>query len=99
MATILAGPRVSEDLPGQICQAESIIKVPKGEQTGVGRELGTVELQLEAVIEDDPEGGCFWFTHRTVHWEPRAYRLLPWSVSRNLACGPLDRVPFWEMRA
>jgi hypothetical protein len=56
-------------------QAKGIIEVPKGEETGVGRDLGTVELQLETVIEGDPESGIVVFTRRTVHLQLRLCRL------------------------
>ena len=46
VAAILARPGIRKDFSGQVCQAESIIEVPKGEQTGVGRHSRTMEWQL-----------------------------------------------------
>ena len=71
VAAVLAGPGVGENLSGQVCQAEGIIEIPKGEQTSVGRHFRTVELQLQAGIEGDPESGIVFFTRCTVHLQPR----------------------------
>jgi len=67
VAAILARPGVGEGLSGQICQAKGIIEVSKGEQTSVGRDPRTVELQLQAGIEADPKSGPICFTRRTAH--------------------------------
>jgi hypothetical protein len=46
MAAILARPGISETLPGKLCQAKGIIKLAKGEQTGIGRDLGAANSSL-----------------------------------------------------
>jgi hypothetical protein len=66
MAAVLAGPSVRKNLSGKLSEPECIIKVPKGKQTSVGGDLGTVELQLEAGVKRDPESGIVFFTRRPV---------------------------------
>ena len=56
---------------GQVCQAEGIIEVPKGEQTRVRGDPRPVEFQLQARIERDPESGSALITRCTVHLQPR----------------------------
>jgi hypothetical protein len=67
MAAVLTGPGIGKDLSCEVGQAEGIIKLPKGEQTGIGGDPLAVELQFEAGIEGDPESNSFCFTRRTVH--------------------------------
>ena len=55
VTAILARPDVGEGLSGQVCQAEDVIEIPKGEQFSVGRHARTVEFELRAGIERDPE--------------------------------------------
>ncbi len=55
MAAILTGPGVGKDLSCEVGQAKGIIKLAKRGQTGIRRNLRAVELQLQAVIEGDPE--------------------------------------------
>ncbi len=55
VATVPAGPAVGQHLPGHLGQAEGIIEFTEGEQPGVGRDLGTVEFQLQAAVESDPK--------------------------------------------
>jgi hypothetical protein len=71
VAAILARPSIHKDLSGQVCQAEGIIEIPKREQASVGRHARTVEFQLQAGIERDPESGIAFFTRCTVHLQPR----------------------------
>src|SRR5215208_3299850 len=71
VAAVLARPGIRKDLSGQVCQAESIIEVSKGEQASVGRDLGAVKFELQAEIERDPESGIAFFTRCTVHLRPR----------------------------
>src|SRR3954465_889874 len=77
VVAILASPGVGKGLSGQVCQAKGTIEVSKGEQTSVGRDPRTVELQLETGIEGDPESGPICFTHRTAHHWPRSGQLYP----------------------
>jgi hypothetical protein len=71
VTAILTGSWIGENLSGQVCQAEGIIEVPKGEQTSVGRNSRTVKLQLQAGVESDPESGIVRFTRRPIHLQPR----------------------------
>ena len=48
-------------------QAEGIIEFAIGQQSGVGRDSGTVELQLQAAVEIQPQNSIFRFTHRVSH--------------------------------
>jgi hypothetical protein len=67
VAAILARPGIHKDFSGQVCQAEGIIEIPKGEQTSLGRRSRTVEFQLQAGIERDPESGVVFFTRCITH--------------------------------
>jgi hypothetical protein len=44
VTAILARPDVGEGLSGQVCQAEDVIEIPKGEQSSVGRHARTLEF-------------------------------------------------------
>jgi hypothetical protein len=43
-------------------QAECVIKLPIGQQSGIGGDTRTVELQLETAVEIEPESIRFGFT-------------------------------------
>jgi hypothetical protein len=53
-------------------QAERVIELAIGQQSGIGSDAGTVELQLEATVEIQPESIGIRFTC----W-PRHQRLDP----------------------
>ena len=53
--SVLAGPAILENLPGNLGQAKSIVKLPIGEQPVVRGNPGTVELQLQAAVKIDPK--------------------------------------------
>ena len=71
MAAVRAGPGVGENKPNEFGQTKGIVELPKGEQTSVGRDLETVEFQLQARIERDPKSGIGFFTRCTAHLQPR----------------------------
>ena len=50
-----AGAAVGENFARQSGQAESIIEFAIGEQTGVGGHPRSVELQLQAAVENRPK--------------------------------------------
>ena len=62
--TVLPSPRVYKPLPGGGCQSEGIVKFPIGKKPSIGRDLGTVEFQLQAAVKTDPQRGLFAFTRR-----------------------------------
>ena len=64
MPPVLAGTAVLENTSGNLGQAKSIIKLPVGEQSAVRCNPGTVELQLQATVEIDPQMGVSGFTRR-----------------------------------
>jgi hypothetical protein len=51
-------------MPCHPFQAKGIVKLAIGEQSGVRCDPGTVELQLQATVEIDPQMGVFGFTRR-----------------------------------
>ena len=59
VAAVLTRPGLCKDVSGQVCQAESIVEIPEREQSSVGRHARTVECELQAGIERDPESGSF----------------------------------------
>ena len=54
MPPVLAGTTVLEKTPGDLGQAKGIVKLPVGEKSSVGSDLGTTEFELEATVEIDP---------------------------------------------
>ena len=54
MPPVLAGTAVLEKTPGNLGQAKGIVKLPIGEKSSVGSDLGTVELKLQSTVEIDP---------------------------------------------
>jgi hypothetical protein len=67
MAAVLASTNVSERLYGDLRQAERVVQFPEGEQSGIGRELGTMEFKLQAAVKPDPQTDRLRFTRRIVH--------------------------------
>jgi len=53
-----------ENIPGGTGQAKGIVKLPIGEQTGVGSDLGTVKFQLQATVEINLQRSCPVITRR-----------------------------------
>ena len=70
MAPGLAGVAVLEKTFGNLGRAAGIVKLPIGEKSSVGSDLGTVELKLQSTGETDPEMGFSGFTRR-VTWDRR----------------------------
>ena len=68
MPSIFAGAAVLEKTPGPLAQAKGIVKLPICKKSSVGSDLGTVEFQLQAAVEIDPQTGLFGFTRR-VTWD------------------------------
>ena len=63
---------------------EGIIQFPKRQQTGIGSDVGTVELQLKTLVEIEPKSVRFRFTCAFRRSRPgipseggRLYRLKP----------------------
>ena len=54
MPSVLAGTAVLEKIPGNPGQAKGIVKLPIGEKSSGGSDLGTVELMLHSTVEIDP---------------------------------------------
>ncbi len=57
MPPVLAGTAVLEKTPGHLGQAKGIVELPVGEKSSVRRNLGTMEFELEATVEIDPQMG------------------------------------------
>jgi hypothetical protein len=55
-------------------QAERVIEFAIGQQACIGGDAGTVELQLEAAVEIEPESIGFGFTRWLRHPRPRSQR-------------------------
>ncbi len=67
VTTVLPTTGVREHVPGNLAQSDSIIQFPVGQQPGVGRDLGTVELKLQSTVKIQPQNPIFRFTHRVSH--------------------------------
>jgi len=56
-----------ENIPGNLGEAKSIVKLTISEQPGVRGDLGTMEFKLQAAVKIDPKAVPFRFTHRVCH--------------------------------
>src|SRR6266480_3621248 len=56
---------------GKLGQSESIIQFTEWQQTGIGSDVGTVQLQLETPVEIEPKSVRFRFTRWVRHDRPR----------------------------
>ena len=70
MPPVLAGTAVLEETPGDLGQAKGIVKLPVGEKSSVGSDLGTMEFELEATVEIDPQMRLSCFTRRVTRGSP-----------------------------
>ena len=70
LVIVLAGPQVGQHLSGYLGQAKGIVQFPEGEQPGIRRDPRTMELQLEAAVESDPQIARFQFTRHKLHAQP-----------------------------
>jgi len=68
MSAIPARTRIDKVLPCDSHQTKRVIKLAVGQQSGIGGDARTVELQLEAAVEIGPEsiasGFTLWLRHR-----------------------------------
>ncbi len=64
MPPVLAGTTVLEKTPGNLGQAKGIVKLPIGQKSSVGSDLGTVELKLQPTVEIQPQNPTSRFTRR-----------------------------------
>ena len=62
--SVLARARINEFIAGHDSQTEGFIEFAIGQQSGVGRDAGTVELKLQAAVEIDPQWLAFGITRR-----------------------------------
>ena len=77
VASVRAGAGVRQNVSSGLAQTKGIVEFAAGQQTTIGRDLGAVELQLQAGIERDPESGSVFFTRCTVHLQPTPAPLMP----------------------
>ena len=98
MTAILAGPGIGETLSGKLRQSKRVVEFAKGEQTGVGGDFRTVELQLQVGIKGDAQSGLVCFTRRTVHVWPHSHQLSFCSIEQNRVRASLRNVRIWGMR-
>ena len=59
MPSVLTGTAVSENIPGNLGEARSIVKLPISEQPGVRGDLGTMEFKIQTVGKIDPKAVPF----------------------------------------
>jgi len=57
MPPILASTTVLENIPGNLGQAKSIVKLPIGEKPVIRGDLGTVKFKLQAAVKINPQRG------------------------------------------
>ena len=67
VATVLPTTGVGECVSGNLAQSDRIIQFPIRQHPSIGRDLGTVELQLQPTVKIQPQNPVFRFTHRVSH--------------------------------
>ena len=67
MPSVLAGAAVAEHSARGAGQPKDVVEFPIRKQTGIGRDRGSVELELHTAVEIDPKRLPFRFTHRVRH--------------------------------
>ena len=67
VTTVLPTTGVRECVPGNLGQSDRIVQFPVRQQAGVGSDLGTMELKLQATVKIEPQNRRFRFTHRVSH--------------------------------
>jgi hypothetical protein len=72
VATVPARATVNQVLLRDGHQAERVIKLAIGQQSGIRGDARTVKLQLETVVEIEPEGIGLGFTRWLRHHRPRS---------------------------
>jgi hypothetical protein len=72
VATVPARATVNQVLLRDGHQAERVIEFAIGQQASIGGDAGTVELQLEAAVEIEPDSIGFGFTRWLCHHRPRS---------------------------
>ena len=65
--SVLTGTAVLENIPGNLGEAKSIVKLAISEQPSVRGDLGTMEFKIQAAVKIDPKAVPFRFTHRVCH--------------------------------
>src|SRR4051794_28897054 len=67
MASVRAGAGVRQHLSSGLAQTEDTVEFAAGQQTTTGRDLRSVELQLETAVERLPKINTLRFTRRRFH--------------------------------
>ena len=93
MPPVPARAAINQVLSRDVHKAERVIKLAIGQQSGIGGDAGTVELQLEATVEIEPESSAFRFTRWMHHHrlDPMRYDGESYSSIAIIAiqfCGP-----------
>jgi hypothetical protein len=91
-----AAPGIREDRCGRRGQAKGVVQLAIGEQTGVGGDPGTVELELDAAVEGDPQR-FFRFTRRVRHPRLAPLPLSLWNIYQNRHPRSPKCRGIWEM--
>ena len=65
--SVLTGRAVLENIPGNLGEAKSIVKLAITQQPSVRGDLGTMEFKLQAAVKIEPKAVPFRFTHRVCH--------------------------------
>ena len=67
VASVRAGAGVRQNVSSGLAQTQGIVEFAAGQQTTIGRDLRSVELQLETAVERQPKISTLRFTHRRFH--------------------------------
>ncbi len=67
MTPVLASTQIRQHRPAEIGQAENLVQLAIGQEPSIGGDPATMEFQLQAAVEIDPQRWEFGFTHRIRH--------------------------------
>ena len=64
MLGVAPGPPVGQDTRRHHGKPQRLVEFPIGQETGIAGDLGTVELELQATVENHSESAFSSFTHQ-----------------------------------
>ena len=90
---------VLENIPGNLGEAKSIVKLAISEQPSVRGDLGTMEFKIQTVVKIDPKAVPFRFTHRVCHANHSINTSTYLTLYKNIHIRASNIEFTWEMGA
>ena len=75
MAAIPAGARIRQQVTRHRAETEGVVEFTIGQQSGIGGDPRAMELELQPVVEIEPQRALDRFTRRVRHDGPTRFRL------------------------